>query len=342
MFENVIELLPLALPAGITIAIILLALWTVRKIYPDRAATRLARQVGIVIVVLLGQIALVLALPISSETTGQLLSLFGIVLTAIIALSSTTFVSNAMAGVMLRAVNSFSAGDFIKLDDYFGRVTEKGLLHTEIQTEDRDLLTLPNLYVITHPVRVVHSSGTLVSCEVSLGYNIDRLRISELLKEAATDANLDEPFVRITNLGDYAVSYQVSGFLENVDSLVSRRTELRAKVLDRLHGAEIEIVSPTVMLQRPLPVDAALVPPFRYSKTAEEASSAEDLMFDKAKLASRIENFQNQRDQLELDIDQYEKDLAKSDDSTRHELELEIAWRKRQVISLNALLEKPD
>jgi small conductance mechanosensitive channel len=33
---------------------------------------------------------------------GELLGLFGLVLTAVVALSSTTFVSNAMAGLMLR------------------------------------------------------------------------------------------------------------------------------------------------------------------------------------------------------------------------------------------------
>lgn len=342
MIARVIEQLHSILPLGLTIATILIALWGVRKIYPDRASTRLGRQMGLVLVVILGLVAIILALPITSDTTGQLLSLFGIVLTAVIALSSTTFVSNAMAGIMLRAVNSFRAGDFIKLDDYFGRVTEKGLLHTEIQTEDRDLLTLPNLYVITHPVRVVRSSGTLVSCEVSLGYDIYRRRISALLKEAAEDAKLADPFVRITDLGDYAVSYRVSGFLENVDSLVSSRTELRSKVLDRLHGAGIEIVSPNVMLQRPLSADSPLVPPLRGSETEDDTSRAEDLMFDKATLASRMEKFSHQRDQLEHEINKYEKQLAKSEDPVKPELELEIAWRKRQITSLNALLEKPD
>ena len=342
MIARVIEQLLLLLPLGLTIAIILVALWGVRKLYPDRASTRLGRQMGLVLVVILGLVAIILALPITSDTTGQLLSLFGIVLTAVIALSSTTFVSNAMAGIMLRAVNSFRAGDFIKLDDYFGRVTEKGLLHTEIQTEDRDLLTLPNLYVITHPVRVVRSSGTLVSCEVSLGYDIYRRRISALLKEAAEDAKLADPFVRITDLGDYAVSYRVSGFLENVDSLVSSRTELRSKVLDRLHGAGIEIVSPNVMLQRPLPADSPLVPPLRVSETEDETSKAEDLMFDKATLASRMEKFRHQRDKLEHEIGKYEKELTKSEDVAKQGLELEIAWRKHQITSLDALLEKPE
>jgi len=35
--------------------------------------------------------------------------------------------------------------------DYFGRVTERGLFHVEIQTEDRDLATLPNMFLVSQP-----------------------------------------------------------------------------------------------------------------------------------------------------------------------------------------------
>ena len=46
------------------------------------------------------------------------------------------FIGNVMAGLMLRAVRNFRTGDFVRVEKHFGRVTERGLLHTEIQTED--------------------------------------------------------------------------------------------------------------------------------------------------------------------------------------------------------------
>lgn len=91
-------------------------------------------------------VLVIIALPVASELRGQLLSLFGLAITALLTLSGTTFVSNAMAGLMLRSLANFRAGDFLRVEGHFGRVTERGLLHTEIQTEDRDLVTLPNLY----------------------------------------------------------------------------------------------------------------------------------------------------------------------------------------------------
>ena len=236
-----------ALAVALTLGIFI---WVIRRALPDEPDTSMLRQLCIVGAVLLSNILLVLVLPLDGETRGQLLSLLGLVLTAIIALSSTTFVSNAMAGVMLRAVGGFHPGDFISVADHFGRVTERGLLHTEIQSEDRDLMTLPNLFLITHPVKVVHRSGTLISAEVSLGYDIPRKKVRDLLKAAAEEAGLSDPFLQIRALHDHAVAYRIYGLLEDVSSLVTKRSELYAMVLDHLHGADVEIVSPSFVNQR--------------------------------------------------------------------------------------------
>lgn len=107
---------------------------------------------------LVGLVLIVLALPISDNLRGQILSLFGLLLTGVMALSSATFVSNLFGGSMLRLTRSFRIGDYIRVGEQFGRVSERGFFHTEIQTVDRDLTTFPNLYLITNPVTVVHKS----------------------------------------------------------------------------------------------------------------------------------------------------------------------------------------
>ena len=119
-----------AFPAVATFVVTGAVLWTVHRALPQEPSANLIRQLLNIVVVLLSMVALVLVLPFASDTRGQLLSLFGLVITAVIALASTTFVSNAMAGVALRAVGSFKPGDFIQVADHFGRVTEKALLHT--------------------------------------------------------------------------------------------------------------------------------------------------------------------------------------------------------------------
>jgi len=121
---------------------------------------------------------------------GQLLGLFGVVFSGAVAISSTTFIGNAMAGAMLRSVNNFRIGDVVQVADYMGRITERGLFHVELQTEDRDLMTLPNMYLINHPVKVMTASGTIISAEVSLGYDVYRKDVEAALLDAITETGL--------------------------------------------------------------------------------------------------------------------------------------------------------
>lgn len=325
-------LLDWLLPAGTTLAIAAAVFWSLRQAIPDEPATRIIRQLVSVVVIAFANVALILALPLDSTTTGQLLSLFGLVITAVIALSSTTFVSNAMAGLMLRSVGGFHPGDFIRVGEQFGRVTEKGLLHTEIQSEDRDLITLPNLFIMNHPVRVVRSSGTLISADVSLGYDVHRHRVRDLLKEAAVDAELSDPFVQITNLGDYSVSYRIYGFLEDVNNLVTKRTDLRGKMLDRLHGDGVEIVSPSFMNQRRLDSARVMVPVSPRAEGADEDSHAEQLMFDKAEIAARVSQLRVKRDELKAELDAL-------DVTDASQLERERGWRERQLGYLQDMID---
>jgi len=316
------------LPLSITLGLVALTGWAILRLLPNQPATRIYRQLALLVLALLTMVGLTLVLPFDAETRGQLLSLFGLVLTAVIALASTTFVSNAMAGLALRAVGSFHVGDFIHVGESFGRVTERALLHTEIQSEDRDLITLPNLFVMTQPVRVVHASGTLISADVSLGYDVNRHKVRELLKEAAETAGLAEPFVQITSLADHAVCYRVYGFLDDLGKLITKRTELRGKMLDVLHTAGVEIVSPSFMNQRQV---AEPVLPDVAPERTEEAEHAESLMFDKAELAARVETLREQHDTLAEEL----KTLQKEDPDAGHQ----IAWRERQLKSLEAIMQ---
>ncbi len=286
------------LPFFLTLAVGAVALAVLRRVLLVKRVTRLVqtgftRQLAMLGATAVLVIALILTLPVGDTAHGQLLSLLGIVLTGVIALSSTTFVGNVMAGLMLRAVRAFRAGDFLKTQEHFGRVTERGLLHTEIQTEDRDLTTLPNLYLVTNPVTVVRYSGTFVSATVSLGYDVARGRVEEALLAAARAADLDEPFVQIRELGDFSVQYRVAGFLAEVTHLLSARSRLRACMLDALHAGGIEIVSPTFMNTRQISPDKRFIPPRARGPAPEEAHPVpEEIIFDKAEQAETREQLE--------------------------------------------------
>lgn len=293
-------------PAGMAIVGALLLLFIVRlvldKLYRGRANYPFRRQMTTLVLALLGILIVILLVP-SEKISAQLLGLFGLLLSAAIALSSTTFVGNAFAGMMLRAVRNFKPGDFIHVGDYFGRVSEQGLFHVEIQTEDRDLTTMPNLYLVTNPVKVIRASGTILTAEVSLGYDVPRDNVEQALLAAAESAGLQEPYVHILELGDFSVTYRVAGLLTDTTHLISARSRLRALMLDSLHRSSIEIVSPTFMNTRAIPEQRQFIPPVGVAKQPRIAdAAAEKIAFDKAEEAATIEKLRETQEELAKEI----------------------------------------
>ncbi len=307
---------------------------------------RIRRQATMLGLTLLGVIVVVLTLPVRETTEGQLLGLLGLAVTAALTLSSTTFVANMMAGLMLRAVENISVGCFIKVGDHFGRVTERGLFHVEIQTEDRDLCTLPNLYVVTNPVKVVSTTGTIVSATVSLGYDAHHTLVESLLLEAAETAGLSDGFVQMVELGDYSVTYRAAGFLPKVKHLLTARSNLRKAMVDALHGGGIEIVSPTFMNQRRLAEDSRVAPsgPWRAdvggasAEAKDGAGAPEDLMFEKADEAEAIESLRERRAEAMASIEAIRAGLKESkDDAAEAE---RLTTRLGQMERLLSAVEK--
>jgi small conductance mechanosensitive channel len=325
--------LPIFLPILFVLALVSSGLWFAHWFFFRRNGglqeeDRFSARVGMLLLVGVGIVLVLLALPLDKETHKELFQLLALLITAVITLSSTTFVSNALAGFMLRGMQSFRLGDFLRVENQFGRVTERGLFHTEIQTEERDLTTLPNLFLVSHPITVLRSSGTIVSATVSLGYDISHQTIEKLLAEAALAANLKDPFVHIMELGDYSVTYRVSGFLIEVKQLLSARSNLRAKMLTTLHNAGIEIVSPVVMNQRRLADGLRVLPPQSslLSPLDEHVvdRNPESLIFDKADAMAQIVALKEQREAIR-------EEIAGLEGQTKSKKEHISSWMEKRI-----------
>jgi small-conductance mechanosensitive channel len=344
--ESITALLREWLPVLITLLVGIVVISAVYRILMRRqtptSGSRISQQL---LIAALGGVLLVmviLQLPIGGSERGQLLSLLGLLVTAAIALSSTTLIGNAMAGLMLRSIRNFRPGDFIVVDGHRGRVSELGLLRTEIQTERRNLTTLPNLYLITNPVTVVRPSGTFISATVSLGYDVPREKIDKCLVQAAENAGLTEPFVFVLELGDFSITYQAAGFLEEVKYLISAESKLRESMLDALHRAGIEIVSPTFMNQRQLAAERLFIPEVRHAAKstppAADETRPEERMFDKAEQAEteakaghQLDDVVEELSELKKQIDHPDKEDRISDLETRRaQLEADVKDHQEQ------------
>lgn len=322
LLDNLKDALLQLLPTGVALFVIILVIAGVRYLINKRASgahQNVTRQVVTMLLYFIGLLIVIMSIPdryLSETSQGQLLTLIGVLLSASIALSSTTFIGNAMAGMMLRTVKSFRPGDFVRVGEHFGRVTERGLFHVSIQTEDRDVTILPNLYLVTNPVKVILSSGTVVSAEVSLGYDVPHEDVERVLKTAAAEAGLSDPFVLIMEMGDFSVTYRAAGMLEEVKHIISIRSKLRAMMLDGLHRAGIEIVSPNFMNTRALQPDKLFIA--KDYKTGngeqyEDEPDIEKLIFDIADEAESVEKLNQLHLQTAGEIDAMKEQLKEAE-----------------------------
>ena len=286
-------------------------------------------------VIFVGVLLIIVALPVGTDLKGQLLTLVGIIASVTISLSSSTFLGNAMAGIMLKAVRNFRSGDFIAVGDHFGRVTERGLFHTEIQTASRDLTTLPNLFIATNPVTVTRASGTIVDATVSLGYDVPHGRIERLLLEAAGATGLSDPFVQVLDLGDYAVTYRVAGLLEDTKRLLTFRSRLRTAVLDALHGDGVEIVSPAFLNRREVAPGQRFVPRRPEGPPAAGADADVQVIFDKAEEAASLEKLRAMLAETENGLADLTAAVKAADGDTARaaaERNLATAQKRREIL----------
>ncbi|MBI9071296.1 MAG: mechanosensitive ion channel [Melioribacteraceae bacterium] len=274
----------------------------------------ITRQLISVLIFLIGALVFTIALPIDHSIKGQIISLIGIVLSAALALSSTTIIGNALAGLMNNSIKNFKLGDFIKIENNFGRVTKKGLFRTEIQTEDRNLTTLPNIYLASQPIKIVRDSGTIISTTVSLGYDINHSTIKKLLLNAAEESGLTEPYVFIETLGDFSITYRVHGILIDINKYFTTHSILNEKVIDNLHKNEIEIVSPAFMNQRQVN-ETRFIPIIAESKERKTSEqSPEEIVFDKAIKADKIEEKSDYLEKIESQIDRLKQSIKDGGD----------------------------
>lgn len=278
-------------------------------------------------------LAVVIALPIDESSRNQIIGLIGLLLSGIIAFSSTNVISNLMAGVLLRITKPFRTGDFIRVGDFFGRVSERGLFDTEIQSESREFIALPNGYLVNNPVSTIRSSGAIVSATLSLGYSVHHLHIEPLLIAAAEKSGLQDPFVHIVELGDFSITYRISGLLVEVKGFITARSNLLRDVLSTLHDQGVEIMSPTFMNQRRTDGDSKVIPTFVQATPAKETVGAEEIVFDKAE---RAEQAEGEKQRLKEDIKDLETALKEDPDGKKGETKRNIEKKRERLKAVEA------
>src|SRR5210317_1975 len=119
--QNLTSLLPLLITSGV--CALLLGLLHYFLIHRQRSLSseeKFPRQLSLLALTILALVILIIAAPLSDSLRNQVLALLGIVVSGVLAFSSTSFVTNFMAAIGLRVTQPFKVGDFITIGDHFG------------------------------------------------------------------------------------------------------------------------------------------------------------------------------------------------------------------------------
>lgn len=205
-----------------------------------------------IVAFLLIALALVMAfpyLPGSQSRAFQGVSLF---LGLLLSMSSSSAISNLIAGVILTYTGAFRMGDRVKIADAVGDIVGKTLLVTRVRTNKNVDIAIPNALVLTSQIinysRAASSEGAILHTSISIGYDAPWRRVHELLIAAAamTEDVLEDPkpFVQQTSLDDFYVTYEINVYTRNPWRTAGIKSELHQNIMDQFNEAGVEIMSP--------------------------------------------------------------------------------------------------
>ncbi len=281
---------------GVAIAIYFLARWVISLLdgFLQRAAVgespprwldveampTTRRLVSLVI----GLFALAMAYPYLPGSGTEAFKGLSVLLGLMVSLGASSLVGQAAAGLIVTYTRTVRMGEYVRVGDYEGTVTELGMFTTRIRTGTGQELSLPNS-LITGTVtqnysRVVRGSGFIVDTKVTIGYDTPWRQVEAMLIEAArrTPDILQEPTPRVfqTALSDYYPEYLLVAHATAMEARPRAETmsALHKNIQDVFNEYGVQIMSPHYMAD---PADAKVVPPQRWHEppaAADQVSPA--------------------------------------------------------------------
>ena len=226
---------------------------SIPNFYPEWADTSFT--IIKLLIIALAAVIIFPYLPGSSSPAFQGISIF---IGVLVSLGSTTAVANVIAGVVLTYTRAFKVGDQVEVSGTRGKIIERTMFVTRIQTLKNVIVSVPNSMVLNNQIinysQNMGQRGLLVHTGITIGYDVPWQTVNELLVAAAgrTDGieREPEPFVLQTSLDDNYVSYEVNGWVRNPEKLPRIYSNLHANILDEFHGHQVEITSPAYRAMR--------------------------------------------------------------------------------------------
>jgi small-conductance mechanosensitive channel len=212
--------------------------------------------------------ALAMAYPYLPGSGSEAFKGLSVLVGVMISIGASGIVGQAAGGLMITYTHTLRLGEFVRIGDTEGTVTDLGIFATRIRTGLGEEVTLPNAYVVANTIKnysrmLSSATGFALSAHVTIGYSTPWRQVHAMLIQAAqrTAGVLAEPkpFVVQTALSDFYVEYRVvcCAGPEGPKQRALAMDALHANIQDVFNENEVQIMSPHYMMD---PAHPQIVP----------------------------------------------------------------------------------
>ena len=195
-------------------------------------ATRRLIQIGVWL------FALAMAYPFLPGAQTDAFKGISVLLGLMVSLGASSMLGQAFSGLIVTYSHTMRAGEYVRVGDVEGTVTEVGTFQTRMRTGMGEELTIPNTLIVGSVTRnysrAMAGSGYIVDTALTIGYDAPWRQVHAMMIDAArrTEGIIATPAPKVfqTALNDYYAEYRV------VAHALPTRPLPRAEVLNQLHA----------------------------------------------------------------------------------------------------------
>lgn len=212
--------------------------------------------------------ALAMAYPYLPGSQTEAFKGLSVLVGLMLSMGASSMVGQAASGLILTYGRTYRKGEYVRLADHEGTVTELGMFTTRIRTGLGEELTLSNATILSGTTinysRAVKGEGYVLDTTITIGYDTPWRQVHALLQEAAlrTVGVLQDPAPRIfqTALSDWYPVYRIVCQARPTDPAPRAMvlSALHANIQDVFNEYGVQIMSPQYFEDPPQP---KVVPP---------------------------------------------------------------------------------
>jgi small-conductance mechanosensitive channel len=216
-------------------------------------------------VVLIWIFALTVAYPYIPGSGSDAFKGIGVFVGLMVSLGSAGLINQVMSGLVVAYSRALKAGDYVRVGETEGTVSEVGMLSTKVITPKREAITVPNTVLVGAPItnysRLAAGEGAMVGTTVTIGYDTPWRQVHAMLALAAERTpgvrKAPCPFVLQRSLSDYYPEYHLVVHLDRPEVRHRVLSDLHANIQDVFNEFGVQIMSPHFEAQ---PGDKVWVP----------------------------------------------------------------------------------